>query len=141
MDQVLWVTRRDFELSSEHDSAGIKAEISSPTLWNIFYDPLLTRLQKEGEGYPFDKESKITHVAYADDLVPIFFLKEKIPLLFYTPELNPKVTHKFLRSALEVVFFYVCVLYIYVLGFRVHVVSILCCLILFSWLFVHFVSV
>ena len=22
MDQVLWVTRRDFELSSEHDSAG-----------------------------------------------------------------------------------------------------------------------
>jgi ribonuclease HI len=45
--------------------------ILSPTLWNIFYNPLLLRLQKKTNGYtiPHSNDNiRLTHAAFADDL-------------------------------------------------------------------------
>ena len=40
-------------------------------LWNIFYDPLLTKLQELNLGYTLTPVLKVSELAYADDLIPL----------------------------------------------------------------------
>jgi hypothetical protein len=50
-----------------------QGDAMSPLLWNIFYDTLLCRLQKDSVGVKIDKNKplKITSIAFADDLIPM----------------------------------------------------------------------
>lgn len=40
-----------------------QGDVISCLLWNIFYDPLLTRLQQLNQGYKFNQELKISELA------------------------------------------------------------------------------
>ena len=48
-----------------------QGDVISCILWNIFYDTLLTRLQRSQLGYQISPTIQITELAYADDLIPI----------------------------------------------------------------------
>jgi exonuclease III/ribonuclease HI len=43
----------------------------SPILWNIFYEPLLLRLQQETAGYTMKQGTKIAVTGFADDITPL----------------------------------------------------------------------
>ncbi len=52
--------------------------ILSTILWNIFYDPLLDRIEKETEGIRMGHHFKMSAPAFADDLHPIADSKRDI---------------------------------------------------------------